>query len=146
MPTVPFAFEVFESIVVNELQVLCRAETLSQKFNQASIFLNRQHPPCLLDEQFSQRPETGPDLQDLVGRFQFCRGDNSPQLIGIMEKILAERFRELNIVLRQQLAHFGQFHATSRNTSESSRTALANCCFEITRGGVKPMTFPCSPS
>src|SRR5437660_1113874 len=64
-----------------------------------------------------------------------------------MQKTLAERFGQLNAALGQDLFHLREIHRRSViNNLCNVFTAAASCRSLIVSGGVKLITFECSPS
>ena len=82
----------------------------AQKIHEPHVFLNGEDFAGVLQQQCRERAEAGSDFQNLVHRGKVRRGDDALELVGIVQKILAEGFRELNPVRRQQFPHFGKFH------------------------------------
>ena len=79
--------------------------------NNRASFLDGQHFARLRDQQFRKRSEAPAPLP--------ARGppssipppaDDAPQLIAVMQKILAERFRQLDLSRGQSLFHLREFH------------------------------------
>jgi len=117
---------------------------LAQDLDQPPVLFNGEHFASLGNQQLGQRPQARPDFQHAVAGLQRRLGDDAPQLILVVEKVLPEGFCELNPPLGQKLAHVGEFHRA--NTSARALTVARSCPREIVRGGVKPMTLAASPS
>ena len=71
---------------------------------------NRQHAASFLQKQFRQRAEAGANFENFIRRRNFRRVHDAAELVAVVQKILAERPRQLDVALRQYLAHFVQIH------------------------------------
>src|SRR5688572_18226709 len=78
----------------------------------------------------------------ITGR-EFGERDDLCELVGIMQKILAERFCELNAAVTQELPDFRELHSIACWRAATLARSWASV---IVSGGVKEMTFECSPS
>ena len=131
-----------QRVRMNELEVRAFRKPLPQQRNEARILFDRENLPRFLQEQLSQRAKPGADLEHTIGRGDFGRSDNAPELVVVVEKILAERFRKLDAVLLQDFAHLPEGDHAS--TSPNVATARASSRSAIVSGGVNPSTLLCS--
>jgi hypothetical protein len=76
-----------------------RAETLRQTFHEAAIKFDSEHFIGFVQKQFGERPQSGSDFEHFVGGRELCSVDDAPELVAIVQKILAERFGELDVAL-----------------------------------------------
>ena len=83
---------------------------MAQEVHQPTVLLDGKHFACFREQQFSQWPQPWTDFQDPVGRHQLCCRHDPPQLIAIVQEILAERFAQADFALRQDLFHHREFH------------------------------------
>src|SRR5207253_1720070 len=135
--------------------------------DEAAVLLDGQNLAAVFDEQLGERTEARTDFEHFVAFFQISGLDDFAKLVGVMKEILPQGPGELNLVLFQNLLHFRELHAgvffknvRTKNTETEghpetvdSNTVCANaltadrsCFSEIVSGGVRLMTFECSPS
>src|SRR6185312_15693803 len=92
----------------------------AKNFYEAAIFLDRQNFAGVLHQKLGEGAEAGADFEDFV-RFGKFRGfDDAAKLVAVVQEILAERFRELDVLTRQQVSHFGKFHGRFPIQQETS--------------------------
>src|SRR5262245_18014986 len=96
-------------------------------------------------QQPGQRSETRTNLQHVVMALQLRRRHNAPELIGIMEKILAEGSGQPDFVPGQDFFYGRQRHRRPKTSARVSSAPSSWRCV-IVSGGVKLSTFACSPS
>jgi hypothetical protein len=78
----------------------------AQKFHQPPVLFNRQDFVGIFQKQFRQRSQSRADFKDFVRLFQFRRLNDAAELVAIVQKILAEGFRQLNPARGEQFPHF----------------------------------------
>ena len=122
-----------------------QGEFLSQEIHQPPVLLDGKHFTRSRQQQFGQGPQSRTDFQNLVGGLQVGRRHNPAQLIRVVQKILAERFGQSDVARRQDLFHLRELHSRSK-TLANAATAASSWRPGIVKGGVKLMTFACSPS
>ena len=88
---------------------------LAQKFHQPAILFDGQDFTGISQEQFRQRSQPRSDFEDFIRFFQFRRINDAPELVAIVQKILAEGFRQLNPARGQQFPHFRKLHREGLN-------------------------------
>lgn len=113
-PLAPIALlapEIFEGVVVEELEIWFIGKARFQQVDEAGVFFDGENFSGLIDEQFGERAEAGADFEDFVGLGQFGGVDDAAELIAVVEKILAEGFGELNPFASEEFPHFREFHA-----------------------------------
>jgi hypothetical protein len=96
---------------MNELQRIHLGEALREHLDQSFVFLDRKEPATFRNEELSQWPKPWPDFQDGIRLTQITTLNNSSQLIGIVKKILPERFRQPNVRVSQELPNISHIHA-----------------------------------
>ena len=97
---------------------LFRAEPFAQKIHQPRVHFDRQNFAGFFQKQFRQRSQSRPDFENFVRRLNFRRVHDAAQLVAVVQKILAERARQLNVAFRQQRTHFGESHGLIPATDE----------------------------
>ena len=89
--------------------------------HQSGVLLDGQDLAHLLDQHFRQRPKPRPDLQYPIRLLEVRNGQDAPHLVGVMEKVLAQRLGQLDVARRQHLLHVVEVHRA--RSSPNSFTA-----------------------
>src|SRR5262249_42964943 len=142
------ALQIVECVVMNQGEMFAGLKAIPQNRDQAGILLDRQDLARLFKNQFRERTKAGPDFQNFIGFGQLGTVNNATELVAVMQEILAKRFGELDVPGRQHLLHFRELHGGIWRESAlaTARTEAASCDSEMVSGGVKLITFECSPS
>ena len=85
---------------------LFRAEPFAQKIHEPRVLFNCQHFAGFFQKQFRQRPKSRPDFQNLVRRRNLRRVHDAAELVAVVQKILAERFGQLDVALAPAIRAF----------------------------------------
>ena len=81
----------------------------------------RTSPACSTSSSVSG-PSPGPISRTRSALLQLRGGHDAPQLVGVMQEVLAERLRQVDVALGQNLLHFREFHAFHRCNSSNLAT------------------------
>ena len=107
---------------MQQLQFIRWRKSLLEKLDKAEIFLDGEHLARLRHEQLGERAESGANLKNFVRSRKLGGVHDAAKLVAIMQKILPERFGELNIAIGQRLFHLREFHASrSPNVDVAAR-------------------------
>src|SRR5438067_2326952 len=94
-----------ERIAVHDFQVLIR-KSVAQKLDEAFVFLDCEYAHAFRKRQFSQRSQTGTDLNDVIVWGQIRLVDNPAREVVVVQKILSEGLHWRNADLTQECGNF----------------------------------------
>ncbi len=78
---------------LHKLQAVLAGEALAQACDEPLVLFNSQDMSAGLKEGFGQWSQTGPDLQHGITRGGIRQRQDPPDLVLVVQKILAQRFR-----------------------------------------------------
>src|SRR5689334_17045729 len=102
--------EIPEGVVVQQVETRFPIESAIKKLAKPPILFDREDFRAGIQQFFRERSKSRPDLQHPVSRRQIAHACNAEQLILVVQKILPERFGQLNASRGEQLAHLREFH------------------------------------
>ena len=104
---VPLVFlKPVQSVRLQQRELGMGCKPFVQNRHQSGILFNGQHLIRLRQQQLRQGPESGADLEYIVRWRQRPGFDDPLELIGVVQKILSQRLRELDVAFLQPAAHF----------------------------------------
>jgi len=109
----PLALKKCERVMMEQFKLETwnlKLEPLPQKFHKPSILLNRQHLTSARHQQFVSGPKPGPTSSTRSVCVNSAASTMRRSWLASCKKILAERFRQLDLPRRQNLPHLGEFH------------------------------------
>src|SRR5205814_528738 len=86
-------------------------------------------------------PQSRTNFQHPVIWRKLGRSHNAPQLVRIVQKILAKRFGQLNVALGEDLFHLGELHRKKLREVESSATKSDPPATNLPASSVPPFLF-----
>ena len=102
--------EKVQGIFVPEVEMAGTGPAFLEVNDEAMVFFEGENVSRFGEEQFSERSKAGANFEDLIVGMQVCSSDDAVELVLIMEKILAERFGELEFFGGEGLFNFVEIH------------------------------------
>ena len=102
--------KIIQGIRVEELEIAGGLETITEQSDEALILLDGEDVSAGFQEDFGERAEARANFEDLIRGGEFGESGDALDLVAVVQKILAERFGEVDLVTAEEVAHFRKLH------------------------------------